>query len=355
MTIVRYPFTAWLVFLMAWGLWMACQAQDNQDSLPSSAPALEERPSSAERTTPDEGIKIQEPELITDDHHPVTGEIQERGIVDKFQATPGKTFMQAQYQAPTANLTLVANALRLAYKSVSTLVTIAPNLPVTQPVEISIGYYSAAGNDRITQSYVRASGNRFLYNDKEGDGKPRTMTISISLREPKAGGGFETFAVNWQAPLDPLYDVSIGPFAFDLISKCDAVGKSEILFTWYAPDQQYHKFRFSTRAGSRTTISPFAWSRQEVSWSHKVSRPTETFYDEDNAATEMLWNCLPAGCGFTVAGGPSAQHLLTGASAMVKGNLKAMNDNCQAYFEYPMTKTLRWYPYLDSPTVRDHR
>lgn len=347
MTIVRYPCTACLVFLMAWGLWMACQAQDNQDSLPASAPPLEERPSSAERTT-DEGIKIQESELIT-------GEIQERGIVDKFQATPGKTFMQAQYQAPTTNLTLVANALRLAYKSVSTLVTVAPNLPVTQPVEISIGYYSAAGNDRITQSYVRASGNRFLYNDKEGDGKPRTMTISISLREPKAGGGFETFAVNWQAPLDPLYDVSIGPFAFDLISKCDAVGKSEILFTWYAPDQQYHKFRFSTRAGSRTTISPFAWSRQEVSWSHKVSRPTETFYDEDNAATEMLWNCLPAGCGFTVAGGPSAQHLLTGASAMVKGNLKAMNDNCQAYFEYPMTKTLRWYPYLDSPTVRDHR
>ena len=40
--------------------------------------------------------------------------------------------------------------------------------------------------------------------------------------------------MNWQALLDPLYDVSIGPFAFDLISKCDAVGKSEIL-TWYAP------------------------------------------------------------------------------------------------------------------------
>ena len=61
MTIVRYPFTAWLVFLMALGLWMACQAQDNHDSLPSSAPALEERPSSARGTTPDGASKSQEP------------------------------------------------------------------------------------------------------------------------------------------------------------------------------------------------------------------------------------------------------------------------------------------------------
>ena len=76
-----------------------------------------------------------------------------------------------------------------------------------------------------------------------------------------------------------------------------------------------------------------------MSWSHKVSRPTETFYDEDNAATEMLWNCLPAGCGFTVAGGPLHNISSPARLRWSKGNLKAMNDNCQAYFEYPMTKT----------------
>ena len=284
-----------------------------------------------------------------------TGEVQERGILDKLQGTSANTLVQAQYQAPTANLTLVANALRLAYKSLSTLVTVAPNLPITQPIEISVGYYSPAGNERITQSYVRASGNRFLHNDKEGDGKPRSMTITISLREPKASGGFETFTVNWQTPLDPLYDVSIGPFAFDLISKCDAVGKSEILFTWFSPDLQYHKFKFNTRAGSHTTIGPFAWTRQEVGWSHQLFREKAEFYDEDNAVTEALWNCLPAACGFRGNPVRPTQHLLTGATAIVKGNLKAVNDNCQAYYEYQMTKTLRWYAYLDTPTVRDHR
>lgn len=248
-----------------------------------------------------------------------------------------------QYQAPTANLTMVANALRLKRKSLTTLITVDPNVPVTQPVEISVGYSSPAGTNRITQSYVRSSGNRFLYNDKAGDGKPRTMTISISLREPKPGGGYETFAVDWSAFLDPLYDVTIGPFTFDLISECDMVGKSEIVFVWYSPDWQYRKHRFSKRAGSRTTIPQFAWSRSEISWSSPLRVPQAEFFDEDNAATEMLWSCLPAGCGFSIHIPPKIP-LLDGPNALVKGNLKARNDSCQAYYEYTMTKTLRWYP-----------
>lgn len=246
------------------------------------------------------------------------------------------------YQAPTANLTLIANALKLKRKSLTTLVTVDPNLSVTQPVEISIGYYSPAGNNRITQSYVRSSGNRFLYNDKEGDGKPRTMTISISLREQKPGGSYETFAVNWQASLDPLYDVSIGPFAFDLISTCDAVGKSEISFGWFSPDAQRHKHRFSMHPSSRHMIPQFAWSGAEVSWSHPLYVPQAYFIDEDNVATDLL-SCVPeGGCGFTIHPSPST-HLLTGTTTLVRGNLKADNDSCQAYYEYQLTKTLRWY------------
>ena len=246
------------------------------------------------------------------------------------------------YQAPTANLTLIANALKLRRKSLTTLVTVDPNVPVTQPVEISIGYYSTAGNNRITQSYLRSSGNRFLYNDKEGDGKQRTMTISITLSESKPGGGYEVFAVNWQRLLDPLYDVSIGPLDFDLISRCDAVGKSEILFGWYTPDRQYRKYRFSMRAGRRTVIPQFAWSRSEVSWSHPLFLAQAEFFDEDNAVTEMLWSCLPAGCGFSIPIPPQTP-LLTGTTSLMRGNLKARNDSCEAYYEYTMTKTLRWY------------
>lgn len=236
--------------------------------------------------------------------------------------TTGTLAPPDRYTAPTANLTMVANALQLRHKSLTTLVTASPNLPLTQPVEISIGYYSPAGTQRITQSYVRSTGNRFLYNHREGDGKPRPIRMDITLSEPKPSGSVTTFALQWQADLDPLYDVSIGPFAFDLISKCDAVGKSEILFTWYSPDREYHKRKFSMRPGSRTTIGQFAWSRSEISWSHKFFREHAEHYDEDNLATEMLWACLPAGCGFSVSV-LTQDHLLTGTSTLVKGNLKA--------------------------------
>ncbi len=333
-------------------------AQAADEAPASTAPAQAEPvqpPSAAEAA---EGGEVQERTVILD-HRTMPGVFTPSTIPPSMATTTpkamtpgvvapmdGQLLRPDRHQAPTANLTMVANGLRLKHKSLTTQVIAPPNLPVTQPVEISIGYYSPAGNQRITQSYVRSAGNRFLYNDKEGDGKPRHMTISVSLREQLANGEWATYALPWQADLDPLYDVAMGPFAFDLISKCDAVGKSEIIFGWHSPDGQYHKFKFSTRAGSRTTIGPFAWSRPEVSWSQRLHREEPEFYDEDNAVTEMLWTCLPSGCGFQL-NPPNSNHLLTAKTQLVKGNLKARNDNCLAYFEYSMTKTLRLYPYLE--------
>jgi hypothetical protein len=53
---------------------------------------------------------------------------------------------------------------------------------------MSIGYYSPAGNERITQLYNARDGNRFLYHDKEGDGKPRRLTVAITFTERLPGG-----------------------------------------------------------------------------------------------------------------------------------------------------------------------
>ncbi len=356
MTTVRFPYAAGLLFATACGTPMDIPAQTAQETLPSSIATQEEQASSTEAATPEESAGVHERAVIRDHRLQPGGTLTPSttpAVTGPNTLAPGTAApfghtlaLPDRYQAPTPNLTMVANGLRLMQKSVSTLVTTAPNLPVTQPVEISIGYYSPAGNQRITQSYVRSTGNRFLYNDKEGDGQPRTLRIVITLSEPKAGGGAETFAITWPTQIEPLYDVAIGSFAFDLISKCDAVGKSEILFTWHSPDRQYHKYRFSTRAGSRTMIAPFAWTRQEVSWSQPLFREQAEFFDEDNAATEMLWACLPSGCGFSVTAFNS-NHLLTGKTQLAKGNLKAHNDDCQAYYEYQITKTLRWYPSLD--------
>ena len=242
------------------------------------------------------------------------------------------------YVAPTADLTAVANALSLRHKSLTTLITVRPGLALTRPVEISIGYYSSAGNNRITQWYVASTGNRFLYNDREGDGKPRQLRMDITLRQDKPGGGGHTFAVLWQANLDPLYDVTISPLKFSLLNDCDLVGKSEIRFLWYSPDSPHNLiYSFSTGAGKLTTINQFKWSRAEVSASANLRIPAMGFWESD-----------PGSVGAVLPASPKV-NLVPGKSKTVKGNLRAMiGGPCTAYFEYPITYQLRWYPYLDA-------
>lgn len=85
----------------------------------------------------------------------------------------GASVCEAAYQGPTDNLTKVANAVEVRFKSLTTIVQFKPGLAVTQPVDISVGYYSPAGSYRVTQTYSPGSGNRFLYGDNEGEGQTR--------------------------------------------------------------------------------------------------------------------------------------------------------------------------------------
>jgi hypothetical protein len=234
---------------------------------------------------------------------------------------------------PTDNLTQVANAFSLRHKSLTTLVTVARGLHLTQSVEVSIGYYSPAGTQRITQSYVAGTGNRFLYNDKAADGKLRRMRADISLREPKPGGGFYTFSFPMQIDLDPLYDVAISPMRFSLISDCDIIDNSEIGFQWFSPDDRIHGQKFTTPPKT-VIINGFAWTGVEVSVSHNLHHPVFWFKDRDP-------HLRPSG-----AGAPGGTNLVPGNTRTVKGNQKALDGSCQSYFEYTISYSLRWYPYL---------
>jgi hypothetical protein len=270
---------------------------------------------------------------------PEAGEVQERGLAPRI---PLGAMPQLQRVGPTPSLTAVANGFALRHKSVTTLLIVAPNLPVTETVEISIGYYSPAGTKRITQSYVRGTGNRFLYNDLEGDGKPRQMRIDISLLEPNPGGQPYTFAFSMHVNLDPLYDVTISPLKFDLISNCDTAGDSEVGLNWCSPHELApQRYNFSTRAGRRNTIGQFAWSRAEVSASNNLRRErVANFADIDHPLVGGAHGFESAGsCG-------GLTNLVPGKTQTVKGNRKAANGSCEAYFEYTITYTLRWYPHL---------
>lgn len=263
----------------------------------------------------------------------------------------GTLALPDQYQAPTANLTMVANAVRLTHKSLTTLITAAPNLPITTSVEISIGYYSPAGNQRITQSYVRATGNRFLYNDKEGDGKPRRMRVDISLREQLSNGEWATFALPWQASLDPLYDVTISPLNFKLRDDCDKFGDSEIKFRWSSPDKAQHIFGFRARAGWPIHVGGFAWRGLEVSVSQSLLYPRASFMENDSHIVNFgraFADCIKElGCPFKISGIFGGEILLPGNTHIVEGDLmEADRERCRAHYDYKITYTLRFYPYL---------
>ena len=270
------------------------------------------------------------------------------GVVGPFTGTLA---LPDRYQAPTANLTIVANALRLTHKSLTTLITADPNLPITKPVEISIGYYSPAGNQRITQSYVRATGNRFLYNDKEGDGKPRRMTVDISLREQLPNGEWATFTLPWHANLDLLYDITISPLNFKLRDDCDKVGDSEIKFQWSSPDKVQHSFGFRARAGWRITVGRFAWRGLEVSASQGLRYPMASFMENDSHIVNFgraFADCIKElGCPFKLSGIFGGEILLPGKTHIVEGDLmEADREQCRAHYDYKITYTLRSYPYL---------
>jgi hypothetical protein len=234
---------------------------------------------------------------------------------------------------PTDNITKVANAIQVRAKGLTTLVVVMPGLALTQPVTISIGYYSPAGNKRITQSYVASTGNRVLYSDPEGDGKPRQMRMDMTFSENKPGGGIHSYTVPSNLMLDPLYDVTINQLEFWPISDCDKIGDYEIELNWTSPDHQSHTFGFHTNFGRHTTIAGFAWSRTEVSASAKLRMPSIGFIENDPG------DFFPGS-----VGGDQPENLVPGTTRQVVTTLTDGGGDCKASTRYNITYKLNLDP-----------
>jgi hypothetical protein len=282
---------------------------------------------------------------------PTTGTTAPAPIVRRPReaaTTTGTMKLPDRYTAPTANLTAVANALQLRHKSLTTEAFI-PEVQVTQLVEISIGFYSATGHDRITQTLsVKQFGNRFLYNDPEGDGRPRQIRVDISLRELQPGG--QHFSFSRLVDLDPLYDVAISPLTFTLLENCDLIGDSEIHFFWWPPEEcppsipcgydQTKLVYFATQTHKNNTINQFAWARSEVSASANLQTPDMFFYEDDPGI-----HFEPPVSNFT------RRNLVPGktkpfGSILYEGNGPSRIGGCMGSIYYTITYTLRWYPNL---------
>lgn len=122
------------------------------------------------------------------------------------------------YVGPTANITAVANAIGLRAKSLTTEVAFKSGIAVSRPVTITLEYSSPAGQYRApTQNYDTCSGNKFLHNDPMSgpakspahamQGKPRQMSIKVTLTEDKPEGQPHVYTIALTANLDPHIDI----------------------------------------------------------------------------------------------------------------------------------------------------
>jgi hypothetical protein len=202
-------------------------------------------------------------------------DIQERGILPRF-ATPGATL---QITAPTPSLTAIRNAIRVTSKSVSVNLRIPAKLPVTVPVEVSVAYISPAQAQRRTKTYDSATGLTILYHEAEGDGKPRAMTVDITVRELVPNG--QSFSISKQFTVIPLYRADISPLRFNMFTQCDTVGKSDITFRWVYFNGRESEQKFKLGFGETKMVNLFSSGRREFSTEANLIEPMVYFYERD--------------------------------------------------------------------------
>jgi hypothetical protein len=208
-------------------------------------------------------------------------DIQERGVLPGRLA-PGATAPGATLQiiAPTPSLTAIRNAIRVTSKSVSVNLRVPANLPVTVPVEVSVAYITPAQTQRQTKTYNPVTGLTILYHEAEGDGKPRSMGLDITVRELVPNG--KSFSVSKQFTITPLYRASISPLKFLMATRCDTIGKSDITFRWAWPDGQTHEQKFDLGFGATKMVGLFSWGRGEFSAQANLKEPTVQFDERDS-------------------------------------------------------------------------
>jgi len=283
------------------------------------------------------------------------GKVEERGV--PLPGVPSTATVPFQLVGPTENITKVINSMRLKHKSLTIVITTAPGLQLTQPVEISILYISPAppppGGNRITQSYQRKFGNRIIYNDAEWEGTPRHVRMDLWITEPKPEGGRYSYSMTWQADLDPVYDITLGPLLFELLSDCDFIGNSEIRFKWAPPDARdgWNRFSFTTTKGRRIWIQQFAWSRVELT--------TTTIAAQKLHLPAILWTEHDPQLGTDYDSRPTWEGNLPNLPGRTQlfdfklwpgktypGPNEAHAGVCIAHHQYQLTYNLRQYPNL---------
>jgi len=268
-----------------------------------------------------------------------SADIQERGIRPGLVA-PGAGLQLADpnFSAPTQSLTAIRNTIRVTSKSVSVNLRIPAGLPpVTVPIEVSVAYISPVQTQRQTRTYDRATGLVILYREAEGDGKPRSLRMDITLRELVPNG--KSFSFSKQLTITPLYDVLVSRLDFFMGSACDLVGKSDITFVWMSPDDQRHTIKFKLGLGQGRGISDFGSRHTEVSTQSKLVAPTMQFFERDLIPD---FSFDPIRSGLPLLPGPAKQifHFVLKAKATGPTGQLSFSSGCEAEIKYHINRSV---------------
>ncbi len=273
-------------------------------------------------------------------------DIQERGILPGL-VTPSATLQPADptFSAPTPSLTAIRNTIRVTSKSVSVNLRIPAGLPpVTVPIEISVAYISPVQTQRQTKIYDRATGLVILYREAEGDGKPRSLRLDITLRELVPNG--KSFSFSKQFTITPLYDVLVSRLDFFMGTPCDLLGKSDITFIWTSPDAQRHTIKFKLGLGQGRGISDFGSRHKEISTQSNLVEPSVQFFERD-PLPDFGFN--PIRSGLPLLPGPTKQifhFVLKEKATGPPGQSSFSSSGCQAEVKYKITRTLMTFDQI---------
>ena len=239
------------------------------------------------------------------------------------------------YAAPTPNLTTLANAVTFRISSVTTAITVPAGLTITNPVEVSALF---SDNRRVTQTYAPATGVRIVHDFPENAGAKRAESVLINLTETTPTGAVP-FHFTRPITIDPLYDVTLTPLTFRLLSDCDPPFDTQPTIAWKdGYGDQYTNI--SLGDGDSRQIARFGHTYREVDLTRALPQPGLVWTDFGLDHID-----LGGFYGPTPPRGDGA--LLPGTSHTVDFTRSASNDSfCLAEFSYTQTITLRTYPHL---------
>jgi hypothetical protein len=155
------------------------------------------------------------------------------------------------------------------------LVKLPAGLNLTVPVKVSI----LVDGVWTIQDYVNATGNRWFYNLDDEDAQVRTESVTVALHEIAPGG--QSYSFTWPIRIEPLYDISISPLTFKLLSDGDGIGASDCRIVWQTPENRMERHEVGLHAGQSHTFASFAREYSEVGVADGLLMPEVAWMELD--------------------------------------------------------------------------